>query len=252
MISTVIVTYNDGALLEGCLESVAGKCDEIVLVDLGSSDKTLKIAKDFNAKIFTHSKVDFVEMVRNFAVSKAMGEWILVLDPDERIPQDVWVRLKEIVEEDKYKAVSIPRKNIFFGKWIVHSNWWPDRHVRFFKRGAVSWSNKIHAYPKVEGKVYELAARKDLAIIHYGYTSLSQFMDRQNRYSEIEAKNLYDSGIRFSWTYFFWKPAREFLVRYLRHAGFLDGFYGFALTFLMMVYQLEVMIKLWELEKNQT
>lgn len=251
MISTVIVTYNDGALLEGCLESVAGKCNEIVLVDLGSSDKTLKIAKDCNAKIFTHSKVDFVEMVRNFAVSKAIGEWILVLDPDERIPQDLWVRLKEVVEEDKYKAVNIPRKNIFFGKWIAHTNWWPDRHVRFFKRGAVSWSNKIHAYPRVDGSVYELPAKEELAIIHHGYKSISQFMDRQNRYSKIEAENLYEGGERFSWASLFRKPTREFLVRYIRHLGFLDGFYGFALTFLMVIYQLEVQIKLWELEKNK-
>lgn len=251
MISTVIVTYNDGALLEGCLEGVAGKCDEIVLVDLGSSDKTLKIAKDFNANFFTHLKVDFVEMVRDFAVSKAVGEWILVLDPDERIPQDLWVRLKEIVEEDKYKAVNTPRKNIFFGKWIKHTNWWPDRQVRFFKKGTTSWSKKIHSYPKVDGKVYELPAKEELAIIHHGYKSISQFMDRQNRYSAIEVDYLFETGERFSWVSFFWKPLREFLVRYIRHAGFLDGFYGFALTYLMMVYQLEVQIKLWELEKNK-
>jgi len=251
MISAVIVTYNEGGFLKDCLESVAEECDGIIVVDLGSTDNTLKIAKEFEAKIFTHTKVDYVEKVRDFAVSKAEGEWVLVLDPDERMTPTLWKKLKEIVSEGEFEAVNIPRKNIFFNRWISHTNWWPDKHVRFFKNSKVKWENKIHNYPLVEGKILNLSAKENLAIIHFGYQNIEQFIDRQSRYSTIKAQNLYDSGIRFSWISFFWNPKREFLVRYIRHLGFLDGFYGFALSFLMMIYQLEVMIKLWELEKNK-
>lgn len=250
MISTVVVTYNEGNLLKDCLKSVLA-CDEIVVVDLGSSDETKQVVEKYGARIYFHKRVDYVELVRDFAISKAKGDWILVLDPDERITESLWTKLKGVVEENKYAAVNIPRKNIFFGRFIAHSNWWPDKHIRFFKKGAVLWNDKIHVYPKVYGGVLDLPAREDLAIIHYGYDSIQQFINRQNRYSTIEANNLYEAGVRFSWSLFFWKPAREFLVRFIRHLGFLDGFYGFALTFLMMIYQMEVMIKLWELEKQK-
>lgn len=96
-----------------------------------------------------------------------------------------------------------------------------------------------------------LQAKEDLAIEHFGYDSISEFLDRQNRYSTIEAENLFSNGVKFSLLNLFWKPKREFLVRFLRHAGFLDGFEGFALTILMMIYQVQVMIKLWELEKQK-
>lgn len=250
MISTVIITYNEEAVLQDCLESVAKESDEIVVIDLGLTDKSLDLAKEFKAKIFTHQKVDYVEKVRDFAVSKAKGEWVLVLDPDERMTSVLWDRLKKIIQEDQYTAVNIPRKNIFFGKWIAHTNWWPDKHTRFFKKGAVSWNDKIHHYPLVEGRVLDLPAKENLAIEHYGYSSVEQFINRQNRYSTIEALNLFNLGERFSWVKLFWKPLREFLVRFIRHLGFLDGFYGFALTFLMMVYQLQVMIKLKERERR--
>ena len=121
----------------------------------------------------------------------------------------------------------------------------------FFKKGKVKWEDRIHLYPKVDGRILNLPAKENLAILHFGYQSIEQFIDRQSRYSVIKAQNLYESGVRFSWIGFFWNPTREFLVRYIRHLGFLDGFYGFALTYLMMIYQLQVMIKLWELEQKQ-
>lgn len=251
MISTVIVTYNEEKALKDCLSSVVKESDEIVVIDLGSTDNTLSIAKKFQAKIFSHQLVDYVEKVRNFAISKAAGDWILVLDPDERVSVTLWNKLKSVVSEGKFELVNIPRKNIFFGKWVAHTNWWPDKHIRFFKKGKVSWGEKIHHYPLVEGKILNLDSRADLAIVHYGYSSIDQFILRQTRYSTIEAKNLFDVGESFSWINFFWRPIREFLVRYIKHLGFLDGFYGLILTYLMMVYKLQVMIALWELERKK-
>lgn len=220
-------------------------------MDLGSTDGSIEICKKYSAKVFKHNFVSYVEKVRNYAITKASGDWILVLDPDEVIPDSLKDKLKQISKDNKFAAVNIPRKNIFFGKWIAHANWWPDKQVRFFKKGQVKWGDKIHEYPKVFGKVLDLENREDLAIRHFGYQSINEFIDRQNRYSVIEAGNLHSSGVKFSPGLFFWKPAREFLVRFIRHCGFLDGFYGFALTVLMMIYQLQIMVKLWELEKKR-
>lgn len=251
MISAAVVSFNQREKLKKCLSSISGFADEIIVVDLGSWDNSIDTAKKFNAKIYHHKFVPFVELIRNYVVSKASGDWVLVLDPDEEVSDGLKVNLSEVVRNNKFVAVNIPRKNIFFGRFIKHTNWWPDYHVRFFKKGKVRWNGEIHIYPMVFGETLKLKADKDLAIIHYGYNNIKEFIDRQNRYSEIEAEQRFKEGERFSWVSFFWSPTREFLVRFIRHLGFLDGFYGFALTFLMMVYQLQVMIKLWEMEQEK-
>lgn len=250
MISVVYVCFNEGQKLEDSLNCVEGFADEIVIIDLGSSSNLIKIARRHNAKIYHHQFVPIVEQVRNFSLDKAEGDWILVLDPDEQITVALKEKLKEIMEKDQFAAINIPRKNIFFGKWISHTNWWPDRHIRFFKKGKVNWKNIIHSYPQVSGEVLNLPAEESLAILHFGYQSINEFISRQIRYSGIEAKSLYEDGVRFSWPSFFWKPTREFLVRFLRHRGFLDGFYGLALTILMMIYQMTVLVKIWGLERK--
>lgn len=251
MISAVVICLNEAQKLDRCLKSVADFADEIITVDLGSSDNSVDIAKKYKAKIYYHKFVPFVELIRNYAISKAYYDWILILDPDEEISQKLKDKLKEISKSSKFVAAAIPRKNIFFGRFIKHTNWWPDYHVRFFKKGKVSWTGQIHVYPEVEGEILKLPANENIAILHYGYDSIKQFLDRQNRYSSVEAHNLYEAGERFSWGLFFWKPTREFLVRFIKHLGFLDGFYGITLTFLMMVHQISVMVKLWELEKEK-
>ncbi len=249
VISAVINTYNEAEKLKDCLGSIEDWVDEIVVVDMGSKDETLEVAKKFGAKILEHKLVPYVELIRNWGVEKAAGDWILVLDPDERIPKDLAQKLQQIAAQGKFEAVSISRKNIIFGKWIHHTNWWPDYHIRFFKKGKVSWSGKIHQYPEVKGKILKLSPKEELAIEHLNYDSVSQFLERQNRYSEISAQNRIEEGERFSWKNFLWKPKRVFLQRYLRHAGFLDGFYGFALSFLASFSQLSEEVKLWEKTK---
>lgn len=251
MISVVITTYNEAEKIKGCLESLKGFAGELVVVDLGSQDKTEEVVKKFKAKLFKHELVPYVELVRNYAISKASADWILILDPDERITPALAGKLKRVAEAGEYVAVNIPRKNIFFGRWIAHTNWWPDKHIRFFRKGKLKWSEKIHSYPTIDGKILELPNDEALAIRHCGYQNISEFIDRQLRYSSIEAEYRFKNGVRFSWRLFVWMPLREFLVRFLKHAGFLDGFYGFVLTYLMMVYQMIVMVKVWELEKNE-
>lgn len=250
MISAAIVTFNEANKLEECLKSIEGFVDEIIVVDLGSKDNVKKVCQKYNARLYIHEHELFVEKIRNFSIDKTQNDWILVLDPDERLSQSLMDKLVEIAKTSKYVAVNIPRKNIFFGEWILHTNWWPDRHIRFFKKGNVIWNEKIHSYPIVKGEVLNLDAKEDLAIIHEGYDTISQFIERQNRYSIVEADNLYKDGVRFSWIEFLWKPIREFLVRFVKHAGFMDGLQGFTLTFLIMIYQLMVYIKLWELDRK--
>ena len=254
MISTVIVTLNETEKLVKCLESIKHFSSEIVIVDLGSIDNLADLAQRYNAKVFNHDRVLYVELVRNFAISKAVGDWILILDPDEQIPKSLARKLQEIAvdKNDKnYVAVNIPRKNIFFGTWIKHTNFWPDIQIRFFRKGYVEWSAIIHSYPKVKGKILNLPASEELAILHYGYDNYTQFIKRQIRYSQIEAENRYKKGERFSILNLIWLPTREFLVRFVKHKGFLDGLNGFFLVFTLMFFKIITEFKLLVLENKK-
>ncbi len=245
-IAVVVNTHNEAEKLEDCLQSIRQLADEIVVVDMESTDESVAVARKFGAQVYQEKLVPYVELIRNQSVNKASGDWVLVLDPDERIPSKLAEELKKIAEENKFETVNIPRKNIIFGKWIKHTNWWPDRQIRFYKKGKVIWNDKIHLYPQVKGKVIDLPAKEELAIEHLNYESVSQFLSRQNRYSEVLAQNCVDEGQRFSWFNFFWRPKRVFLQRYLRHAGFLDGFHGLALSILAVISQFAAEVKLWE------
>lgn len=244
MISVVVVTLNEAVKLEKCLESVKDLADELVVVDLESEDNVKQIAEKFGAKLVVHQKVSYVEKVRNFSIQQCRGEWVLILDPDEKIPKQLTKKLKEVVEQDQFVAVNIPRKNIFFGSWIAHTNFWPDRHIRFFKKANINWPDRIHTYPEIKGQILELPADPDWAIIHYGYDSYLDFIKRQLRYSTVEARNRLAAGEKFSLIQLVWRPLREFLARYIKHQGYLDGFNGIFLVFCLMFYQILVEIKM--------
>lgn len=248
MISVVVNSYNEGEKLRRCLTSVKGWADELVVVDMESEDATLGVAKEFGAKIFTHAPVSYIEPVRQFAVSKASASWVLVLDPDETVTEKLKNKLTEISKKDETAAVNIPRLNIFLGRKVKHTNFWPDRQIRFFKQDQVIFSDKIHSYPKVEGEVMELPAKENLAIHHYPYSSVKAYLQRMERYSNIEASNLYEEGKRFSLFRLLYLPGYDFLRRFVRHLGFLDGWMGLLLSLLQAYYYVLVELKLRKLE----
>jgi glycosyltransferase involved in cell wall biosynthesis len=248
-ISVVINTLNEEKNVERVINSVKDFADEILVCDMHSDDNSAVIAKKLGATVILHKRLNYVEPARNFAISKASHEWILVLDPDEELTEILAGRLKEIISKDGVTTyVEIPRKNIIFNKWVKASMWWPDFNIRFFKKGAVSWNNKIHHRPKVEGQGLKLPEEEQFAILHHHYDSVSQFILRLNRYTDVQAKNLKDEGLDFQWTDLVQKPLGEFLSRYFAHRGFEDGLHGLALSFLQAFSFLVVYLKLWELQ----
>src|SRR3989344_9503105 len=145
-ISAVInVVREEVHFLAQVLTSIADLVDEVILVDMTGGDEVAKIGAKFEAKVFKHEFVNYVEPARNFGINEAEGKWILVLDPDEELSKSLSQKLHEIVGTDGADYVRIPRKNIVFEKTLKHSRWWPDYNIRFFKKGFVSWGNEIHA-----------------------------------------------------------------------------------------------------------
>ncbi|PIV00173.1 glycosyltransferase family 2 protein [Candidatus Shapirobacteria bacterium CG03_land_8_20_14_0_80_39_12] len=245
-ISTVINTYNEEKNIGRCLESIKNFSEEIIVVDMHSTDKTVEIAKKFKAKIFFHEYTRYVEPARNFALSKATGDWILLLDADEELSQSLFKELIKIAKENTVDFVEIPRKNIIFNKWILHSRWWPDYLVRFFKRGKVKFSEEIHVPPVTSGKGQKLLATEENTIVHYNFQTISQFIERFNRYSDIESEQLISKGYDLDWKDIIFRPANEFFSRFFAGDGYKDGLHGLVLSLLQAFSEFVVYLKIWE------
>lgn len=248
-ISVVINTRNEEKNLLRALTCVKELAGEVVVVDMESTDQTVKIAKKAGAKVYTHRPTGYVEPARNFAISKAVGDWILILDADEEVGGELKNRLREIAQKPKADFYRLPRKNIIFRRWIRHSRWWPDYNIRFFKKGKVVWSEIIHSVPETHGKGLDLEATEDNAIIHYHYESIEQFINRLNNYTTQHAKLLIKDGYKFSWKDIITKPTAEFVSRYFAGEGYKDGVHGLALASLQSFSELVLYLKVWQAEK---
>ena len=246
MISAIVHTYNEEKTIDRCLSSLSW-CDERVIIDMGSSDKTCAIAKEHRTKIYIHPYTGFVEPARNFDIEKAKGEWILIVDADEEVSSNLSHYLTIEAGNPKGDYYRLSRKNLIFGKWIRHAGWWPDYQIRFFTKGAVSWTKQLHGIPITHGIGVDLEAIESLSIIHHNYQTLEQFLDRLNRYSAIAAKELHLAGKKFEINSLFKKPAQEFIRRYFIWEGYKDGIHGLTLSFLQAFSELITYLKLWEI-----
>lgn len=253
-ISVVINTLNEEENIKRAIKSL-GFADEIIVCDMHSADNTVKAAKELGAKIFFHKKEEFVEPARNYAISKASNEWILLIDPDEEIPQTLSERLQEIAESMKQiDYVKIPRKNVIFGHFMKASMWWPDFNVRFFRKGKVNWTDKIHQPPVVSGMGIDLDPIEKYAVIHNHYKSLTEFLEKVMRYTKIQAGELLKDGYKFDWRDLIKKPFSEFLGRFFANRGYEDGLHGLVLALLQAFSFLLVYLRIWEIQgfKSQT
>ena len=245
-ISVVVNTYNEEKRLSRALSSLKGFANEIVVVDMMSTDQTREIAKKFKARVFKHKKIGYVEPARNFAIEKAKYEWVFILDADEEIPETLKIYLKNEIKEPQANFYRIPRRNIIFSKWMKHTGWWPDLNIRFFKKGTVSWNEIIHSVPVTSGKGMDIDCSEELAIKHKTYSSLEEYITRMNRYTTIQARELNKKGVEFSWKDLIIKPTAEFLRRYFAEEGFKDGLHGLNLSLLQAFSEIVLYSKLWQ------
>ena len=251
-ISAVINTRNEENNIRYCLESVKW-CDEIIVVDMESEDKTVAIAREYTAKIFTHEKVLAFDAARKFAVEKATGDWVLLIDADELVPKLLSNKLKEISQNDDADIVYIPFKTYIMGSWITHTGWWPDYHPRFFKRGSVEFVETVHAFMRVSDTARKTHLPQVVvnSIEHFAYYDSTHFITKLNRYTTIEAQHLYDKSTRFTMHSMIAQACKEFFFRYFIYKGLKDGYRGFFLSIMMAFYRALTYIKLWEKWQNK-
>jgi (heptosyl)LPS beta-1,4-glucosyltransferase len=249
-ISAVInVVEEETKLLPRALSSLKDFADDIVIVDMTSGKEVAQIAKKAGVRVVKHEFINYVEPVRNFGISKASGDWILVMDPDEELPKTLASELKKNMESPRADFFRLPRKNIVFGKWLKYSRWWPDYNIRFFKKGFVSWNEIIHGVPITQGLGVDLPDKEEFALIHYHYDTVEQFLERMNRYTDVQSKLIVKGNYKFIWKDLIRKPFGEFLSRYFAGEGYKDGLHGLTLALLQAFSELVLYLKVWQSEK---
>ncbi len=243
-LTVTIITLNEELKLTKCLESVKF-ADEIIVVDCGSTDNTVAIAQRYKAKIYNR-EFDNFEKQKNWAVSKATHDWIFSVDADEVVTSDLAKEIREAIKSNVYDGFLIPRRNFIFGAEIKFTRWSPDRHIWLWRKENGKWLGEVHEEVVVNGSVGELINAK----LHYQDTTVAQFIKSNNRYSQLQAEEMVKNGVKFSFLRLFWDAKFEFLLRYVYKLGFLDGWRGFVLSYIMAIYKMMVWVKVWELSRK--
>lgn len=241
-ISAAIITKNSSHTIGKCLESIKLLTDDIVIVlNQEITDDTAAISKKYSNRVFTR-KFDNFSGQRNYALSQTKNPWVLSIDADEWLSQDLQSEISALTPAVGVTAYSIPRKNIIFGKVINHTNWDPNGPVRLFAKSGSSWKGQVHEQITTSGSIGSLRS----CIFHLNYTTVEEFLSRQDEYSSLEAAQKFASGQQFNLALSLFQPGYEFFRRFVWHAGFLDGWHGLYLSFLMSVYHISVWVKLWQ------
>lgn len=247
-ITACIITLNEEHNLERCLSSL-DFCDEIILVDSGSVDRTLEIAKKYQAKI-SYRKFENYSDQKNHALSLAKNSWILSLDADEEISPE-WkneiMALKDLDWENHSGFIS-PRLTYYLCQWIHHSGWYPDPQIKLFNRHKGYFKGGlVHERVEISGKIGRIKA----PLHHYSYRSISEHLDFINRYTTLFAIESFKKGKRCGILKAYSKLVYKFWWTYIFRLGFLDGKAGFAVCLLGAYYNFLKYLKLFELERDK-
>ena len=219
-LSVAIIAKNEEKNLPECLGSVSF-ADDIVVVDSGSTDRTVEIAEKFGCRVFVEEWKGYGPQ-KNSAVKKCKHDWVLLLDADERVPDETQELIKEVLRRPAADAYSFRRKNYFHGKWIKHSGNWPDRNIRLVNKTRGLFQSVIHEKWVTDGRLQDL----DAYLLHYSFSNYSDLLKTLNNYSTVTAGELFASGRRANVLSPLYHGIVMFFKIYFLKMGLLDGMDG--------------------------
>jgi len=231
-ISATIITFNEERNVPRAIESLRA-VDEVVVVDSGSTDRTVELAEKLGARVIESPWPGYAKQ-KNFAAEQAQHDWILSIDADESLSEalegEIW-QLKK--NGPSFDAYTMPRMAQYLGRWIRHSGWYPDRKVRLYNRRKSKWIGEfVHEAVKVEGSVGHLESN----LLHFTCNSLSEHLKTMDRYTTLAAEQLIAAGERPSWGRLVLEPPWTFFRTYVLKLGILDGVEGLAIANMAALY----------------
>lgn len=251
MLSVAIITRNEERNLARTLASVAF-AGEIIVVDSGSTDRTLEIARSFGAQVVSEPWRGFAAQ-KNFAIALCHGDWVLSLDADEELSSELQQQLRSLLPSNPpFDAFCLRRRNLFLGRWIRHGGYYPDPKLRLFRRNAVAFATPFADRPVHETIAFDGASNTlDFDLIHHAYPTLEDYLEHMDRYSSLGAQLLIDRGrtsrsLAAFYTNIFLLPSLEFVKNFVLRFGFLDGREGLLLHLYHATYVSWKYSKSWE------
>ena len=231
----VILTHNEARNVVDCVESL-GWADHVVVFDSGSSDDTSQLARTAGAQVISHPFENYAQQ-RNAALERVEAEWIFFVDADERATPELAAEVRGVISNQTYRGWWVPRHNYIFGRLTKHAGWFPDFQMRVLHRASARYDPDRHVHEVVllDGKAGHLTQ----PLIHYNYDTLSEFVAKQERYTDYEARFRFDAGDRPRARTFVTLPLRHFWWRFVSLRGYRDGLHGLLLSGLMAYYQFQ-------------
>tara|TARA_Y100000588_G_scaffold387952_1_gene487017 strand:- start:89 stop:853 length:765 start_codon:yes stop_codon:yes gene_type:complete len=241
-ISVVIITKNEADHLAATLESVSWATD-VVVVDSGSTDDTLEIARRYTDRVLTRDWEGYGAQ-KNYATGLAAHDWVLSLDADEHVSQALAEEIRDVMSRPSTLAgYRIPRTTRYLGRWIRSTDWYPDYQLRLYDRRVALWNSRyVHESVSVNGTIGTLRSE----IRHYAYDNMSDHLSTINHYSTLAAKQMLDENRRARWTDLAIHPGFAFARNYLLRGGFRDGLPGLIVSLMNSYYVFLKFAKLWE------
>jgi glycosyltransferase involved in cell wall biosynthesis len=231
-ISATIITFNEERNIARVIESLRC-CDEILVLDSGSNDRTVEIAKNLGARVVEASWSGYAAQ-KNIAAELATNDWILALDADESLSEALEAEIWQIKKTGpKFEGYTMPRLAQYLGRWILHSGWHPDRKVRLFDRQKAEWvGNFVHESVRVNGTVGHLRSN----LLHFTCDSLSEHLRSMDGYTTLAAQEMVARDRRVSFSRLLFDPPWTFFRTYVLRLGFLDGSEGLIIAYMAGFY----------------
>jgi glycosyltransferase involved in cell wall biosynthesis len=231
-ISAAIIACNEERNIARAIESLRC-CDEIVVVDSGSNDRTAELAQKHGARVVEMPWRGYAAQ-KNFASQACTHDWILSIDADEALSESLEAEIWQLKKNGpKFDGYTMPRLAQYLGRWILHSGWYPDRKVRLFHRDKAEWvGDYVHESVRVRGSVGHLETN----LLHYTCSSLSEHLKTMDRYTTLAAEQIVASKRAVSWRNLALDPAWTFFKTYVLQRGFLDGPEGLAIAYMAGIY----------------
>lgn len=245
-ISGVVICLNEADRIGRCLESLAF-CDEIVVVDSGSSDGTREIARKYTDIVIEQPFLGYVNQ-KNFALDRATNDWVLCLDADEALSPELAANIRGALARDdgSVAGYSLDRLTYYLGVWHDRGEWYPDWRVRVFRRTCGRFAGlDPHDRVEIDGKVERLSGR----LLHWNYRNLSNHIQTMDSFSTRMARSLEASGVRFRLSDLVLRPLARFLKSYLLRQGFRRGIPGLIVSIAGAYYVFMKYAKLWEIQR---
>ncbi len=227
-ISALIITYNEAANIGACIDSLTGVADEIIVVDSFSTDATAEICSQKQVRFIHHAFEGYIEQ-KNYAITLANFPYLLSLDADEVLSDELRQSILAVKQQPKYDAYYVNRLNNYCGQWIRHGNWYPDRKLRLWNKNKGRWGgSKIHERLILSEGAKTSRLSGDL--LHYTVKSIAQHLGQINKFTNIRAEEMFNKGRKPNFYYLWCKPAVSFFWSYFVKRGFLDGYLGLIIS----------------------